>query len=495
MKVTYMALALWISAGFAQQTQRKPSTLQGTVEAVNAGTNRLSVVNDPIPGGMESMTMVYSVDDEAVLSRVHPGDRITATTYDGEMKLYGVVVQRAPATQGTSLDELEKAGLSSNPTAVQADANFRVASALARQSGLYPNPTAGYYGDEIRGGSYGGGKQGGYISQTIVTGGKLSAARRVAGLAMAESKTAAEVQRQRIVNNVRMLFYQALAAQRMVEVREHLARLSEDATETAHQLANIGQADRPIILQSEVEQQQANIQLRIAEQNLASSWRTLSVVAGKPDLPLTHLLGDLEAIPDLNYSQWLATTLSDSPEVKLAQQSVERAEAMFSQAKKAPIPDLEVSANLSQDNELIENTHRPVGLVGGVQAGVQIPIFNRNQGQISAAREEIESARQELARKKLQITRDVAALFRDYDAARVTVKQYKSEMLPRAEEAYKLYSASYRNMAAAYPQALMSQRTLFQLEADYVQALDAAWQSSLAIRGFGLMDGLAMPIR
>jgi cobalt-zinc-cadmium efflux system outer membrane protein len=41
---------------------------------------------------------------------------------------------------------------------------------------------------------------------------------------------------------------------------------------------------------------------------------------------------------------------------------------------------------------------------------------------------------------------------------------------------------------------LISQRTLFQLEVDYVQALANVWQNALAIRGFGLMDGLAQPV-
>ena len=67
-------------------------------------------------------------------------------------------------------------------------------------------------------------------------------------------------------------------------------------------------------------------------------------------------------------------------------------------------------------------------------------------------------------------------------------------MLPRAEQAYRLYQANYQNMAAAYPQALISQRTLFQLEVDYVQALENAWQSALGIRGFGLMDGLSAAV-
>ena len=67
-------------------------------------------------------------------------------------------------------------------------------------------------------------------------------------------------------------------------------------------------------------------------------------------------------------------------------------------------------------------------------------------------------------------------------------------MLPRAEEAYRLYKTNYQNMAGAYPQALISQRTMFQLEVDYVQAMGAVWQSVIGIRGFGLMDGLSSPV-
>jgi cobalt-zinc-cadmium efflux system outer membrane protein len=113
---------------------------------------------------------------------------------------------------------------------------------------------------------------------------------------------------------------------------------------------------------------------------------------------------------------------------------------------------------------------------------------------VAAARGEIERAKAELERLKLQITRDLATLFRDYESARLTVQQYKVEMLPRAEQAYRLYQTSYQRMAAAYPQVLISQRTWFQLQADYIQALESAWQTSLTIRGFGLMDGLSEPV-
>jgi cobalt-zinc-cadmium efflux system outer membrane protein len=393
------------------------------------------------------------------------------------------------------LEDLEQMALANNPTLAQVQANLRAATVFATQAGLYPNPTIGYYGDEIRGGSIEGGKQGGFVSQTIVLGGKLHAARRVAELAAQQASTSAEIQRLRIQNNVRVLFYQALAAQRLVEVRENLAKLAADATQTSHQLGNIGQADRPDILQAEVEEQQAKVSLRIAQRNLQACWRMLAAVMGKPDLPSAHLEGDLEAIPDLHDEEWIATTLRESPQVKLSQQAFERAEALLAQAKKAPIPDLQVTAILAQNYEpLGAPSPRQTGLEGGAQIGIQLPVFNRNQGNIAGAKAEMESAKQDLARVKLQLQRDLESLFRDYDSARATVEQYKKEMLPRAEQAYRLYQENYQNMAAAYPQVLISQRTFFQLEADYIQALEEAWQSSLAIRGFGLMDGLSAPI-
>ncbi len=48
-------------------------------------------------------------------------------------------------------------------------------------------------------------------------------------------------------------------------------------------------------------------------------------------------------------------------------------------------------------------------------------------------------------------------------------------LLPRVQKAYDLYLAKYKQRAAAYPQALVAQRTLFQLEADYIAALENAW--------------------
>jgi Cu/Ag efflux protein CusF len=187
-RLALMALVLFtVFPADAQQAVKKEYVFRGKVEQVDTATKQLTVHNEPIEGWMGEMTMAHQVDDDAVFHRVKVGDRITAKVYAGDFTLHDMQV--VPAGSGVApgaiqggmrLEELEQMALTNNPTAAQVQANLRAAAGLARQAALYPNPTVGYYGDEIRGGYISGGKQGGFVSQTIVLGGKLQAARRVA---------------------------------------------------------------------------------------------------------------------------------------------------------------------------------------------------------------------------------------------------------------------------------------------------------------------------
>src|SRR5207245_4873772 len=52
-----------------------------------------------------------------------------------------------------TLEELQQMALQNNPTFRQSAANMQSAEGRKKQSGLYPNPTVGYQGEQIRGGS------------------------------------------------------------------------------------------------------------------------------------------------------------------------------------------------------------------------------------------------------------------------------------------------------------------------------------------------------
>jgi outer membrane protein, heavy metal efflux system len=137
-----------------------------------------------------------------------------------------------PAMQ---LSQFEQFALAANPTLQQVSALSRQSAAQAWQVGLLPNPSIGYQGEQIRGGSFRGGEQGGFVQQTFVLGGKLSLRRNVFEQQQREYEIGATEQRYRVLTDVRRSFYSAFAAQEMVRIRRQLLDLALYADETAHQ--------------------------------------------------------------------------------------------------------------------------------------------------------------------------------------------------------------------------------------------------------------------
>src|SRR5712664_2504020 len=90
------------------------------------------------------------------------------------------------------LEDLERSAAAHNPTLGQAQRAVEAARGRERQSGLYPNPTIGYEGEEIRGGVYRGGEQGFFVEQPVVLGGKLGLNRKVVAGEVKEREAEAE---------------------------------------------------------------------------------------------------------------------------------------------------------------------------------------------------------------------------------------------------------------------------------------------------------------
>ena len=391
-----------------------------------------------------------------------------------------------------TLEELQQMALQNNPTFAQAAANIQAAEGRKKQSGLYPNPTVGYQGEQIRGGAFHGGEEGFFVQQDIVLGGKLGLNRKIFDQELKQAEAEADEQKLRVVANVRMSYIEALAAQQTLELRRNLSKLAEDAVETSHQLANVGQADAPDVLESEVEAQQAQLAVTMAEQNQHRVWKALAAVVGNPRLPLMQVEGKLEDIPPVNADEVVEKIVNESPAVRIAELGVKRAEAALARAKREPIPDLQLRAGMQQNGELLSDG-RSVGLQGFADVGVRIPIFNRNQGNIATARADAERARREVERVKLVLRERSASVVQNYTFSQAAVDRYKNQMIPRAQNAYKMYTKKYREMAAAYPQVLIAQRTLMQLEVSYTTALENFATSSLSLQSYLLTDGLEAP--
>ncbi len=406
------------------------------------------------------------------------------------------LAQSVPPT--LTLAELERMALERNPTIGQAKAAVDAAAGRVKQAGLYPNPVLSAIGEEM---SYGpiirGGEIGGGVEQRIVTAGKLGLSRKVAEQSRLETEEGARAQRQRVLNAVRSLYYQALGEQYMVQVRNRLVRLAGEAVRISKELVNVGQADQPDQLAADVESKRIELELTDARDKQDRTWRQLAAIVNLPELKPVPLVGDLEAIPLLELEQALASIYGESPELRAATVDVTRAELELKRARKEKIPDLIVSGGVRYNRELLEQStsstiRRPVGPEGFFNIGVEVPLFNRNQGNVAVAKAGVDRAKLDVDRTKLALRSRLAEVYRSYRTSMARADLYKKDMLPKAQKAYELYLNSFRQMAAAYPQVLISQRNLFQLQDDYVSSLVNAWQRSVEIQGLLLSVGIEM---
>jgi cobalt-zinc-cadmium efflux system outer membrane protein len=393
-----------------------------------------------------------------------------------------------------TLDEAQRLAAESNPTLRQAEAGIRAAKARTQQAGLYPNPSVGYTGDEIRGGSSNGGKQGFFVEQSIVTGGKLAKSRSVFEQETRIAELEAEQQKLRIQNAVKIAYYRVLAAQELVDASHGLVQIEGNYSDVEHQLYNSGQADESEVLEAEVGVLRVRVASLRQENSLREEWKSLAAVIGRPDLPQSIVAGDLaNAWPEIDEQQVIEVIATQAPATRIADTASSRGAAEMARAKSQAIPDLNLLGGLEYNNEPLGNTPRATGWEGLAELSVQIPIFNRNQGNISEASAALDRSQLEKQRIQLVLRERAASLLDRYDTSKVVAAQYRGEILPRATKAYALLDQKYGLMLASYPRVLEAQRKLFTLHAEYLVALETTWTTGIALQGFLLTDGLEAP--
>ena len=404
--------------------------------------------------------------------------------------------QERAGTQVVTLEQAEKMAAETNPTLRQAEAEIRAAKARQQQAGLYPNPSVGYTGDEIRGGSVGGGKQGFFVQQTIVMGGKLGKSRAVFGAEAKLAEIEAQEQQTRVETAVKMAFLRVLAAQEWLDARRDLAKIAETAAQTQRELMNTGQADESEVLEAEVEAKRMGMAARMQENTLREEWRSLAAVIGQPNMPIATVAGDLErGWPELNEEEAVEAIAKHSPAVQIAEVSTGRAQAVLARAKSEPFPDVQVRAGLEYNHETLGSVPSAKGWEGLAEASVELPLFNRNQGNIAAARADIDRAQQESTRVALTLRERAATVVDEYSNAKLMAVEYRDGILPHARKAYSLLVDKYGQMLASYPRVLEAQRKLFELQIGYIAALEGVWTNGLALQGYLLTDGLEAPAR
>jgi len=391
------------------------------------------------------------------------------------------IPQPLPSVDGLTLETLEQMALANSPAIAQASARIRALQGKRLQVGLPPNPTVGYVASEI-GNEGQAGQQGGFIGQNFITAGKLQKNRAIVAAEINRAEQQLAAMQRRVQTDLRKGYYAALLAQRRQQLSEALVRVSTKAAAASKALYEAEEVPLAGLLQTEVQQQNALVLQRTAQNGLSQAWRRLSAIVGGEPLPIQPLVGDVSQIPEsLDWQNQLARLQAESPEIAAAMANVERARRALNRACVQAVPNINTQLSVQYDDSTQDT-------IAGVQVGIALPLWNRNQGGIRQAKAEVSEAARNVDRVELNLNRRLADAFRQYSDAHITASTYATDILPRAQRTFDLVQQGYTQGEVGYLDVLAAQRTYSQTNLAYLDALGSLWESYVQIDGL-LLDG------
>ena len=362
-----------------------------------------------------------------------------------------------------TLAELEKIASQSNPTLQQAVAAVDQVRGNMQQAGLYPNPQAGYLRTDS--GQAGQARSSGvFFGQEIVTAKKRQKAQAVFAEDVNRLSWQYQAQAQRVINDVRIRYYDALGAEQSAKVARRLVTIAEDGLATTEKLHKAGQATKADVLQARIQMKSVRLTLREAEIRHRTAWKQLTHVIGTPELVLTSIEGVVDGdVPQRDFDTAYGELLAGSPQLRAAEVRVSHARAELVNEKAQVVPNVTVQVVAERDH---------INQFSSVNTflSMPIPVFNRNQGNIFHAEADTREACQEVERTRLALRDSLADAFQRYDTARTQVETLRDEILPDAKESLDVTIAGYKSGEISILQVMAARQTYFQNSLAYIQA-------------------------
>lgn len=375
-----------------------------------------------------------------------------------------------------TLAELESLALSNNPTLEQAAAGVEVERGSFQQAGLYPNPQIGYVNGASDKSSV---KQsnGAFFSQEIVTAGKLKKAQDWEANEVNKVAWDLEAQRQRVLTDVKIRYFESLGAQHAVLTLKKLERISERGLDTVRQLVENKSAARADLLQAKIQLETVRASLDEATERHSAAWQQLSNVVGIPDLPTALLEGELkDDLPKLDARAAWEQLVAASPQIKSAEAERDHAHAELTLAEAQAIPNITLQAVAEYDRATQSSNVSTL-------VALPLPIFNRNQGNIYRAASDIRVACSEIERTTLVLRDLLAESFRRYQTSLKQAERFKNNILPDAEENLSLTEQGFKAGELGFLQVLTARQTYIEAQLTYVEALTEMHKVAAEIEG------------
>lgn len=384
-----------------------------------------------------------------------------------------------------TLFDIEQLAMENNPAIAAANATSGKASGLWNQVGTRPNPTLGYFGQQLA--NRGTDQQGVFIEQEFVRGDKLRLNQAVLSHTTDAQRWEIETQRQRVLTDVRVRFYEAIAAQQQLDATRQFEQVARRGVDVAVDRQRAEEGTLIETLQSQTLLSETTLAAERAEVAFRGAWKDLAAIAGLPDTTPARLVAELttpDFTPDWNVAY--REIVAQSPELSVANALVGEKSALWKRQKVQMVPNVTGNVGAGYDNGTDS------GMLN-VQVSAPIPTWNKNQGNISAAYADYTRAVQNVKRIEQSIKSRLARVAQEFDAAMATVKKYEQEIIPQATKSLELSEEAYRAGELDFLQVLVVRRSYYESTIRLIEAKGQLAGAGAKIDGLVLTGGLDAP--
>lgn len=361
-----------------------------------------------------------------------------------------------------SLAELHSPRLAANATDIQ------IAQAKSRQAKRWANPQLELEMENIAGSGRFSGVNSAEttlsLAQVVPLGGDIALQHELADVRRGQAQWALKVTRLDVLHEATVRYITALVADRQLALAQRELQWSHAIEQLITRRVEAGDAS-PVektrvlvpVVTAEVAVERAHRQRDTASLALASLW-------GSRQVSFSGLTGALEQLSPLPESDALVRLINTNPSVAQWAEHISEYQAQAQLIKAQAIPDMTGRLGIKHHNE-----DDQIALVIGIS--LPLPIFDRREDDVLAARLGMAGARQRQQEAQLRLenmlSQSYSQLADSHDLA--TALQHRA--IPAATEAYQATRQSFNQGKLPFLDVLDTQRTLFELEHRYISAL------------------------
>jgi len=330
----------------------------------------------------------------------------------------------------------------------------------ALQAGLRPNP-------ELGGWSWNVGEDPAEealnVSQLFELGGKRLKRIRAAELDVGVAAWDYEAARLRVTSDTAQSFVDVLASQNRIKILTELQSVAETFSSAVGERVQTGGATLVDVKRAQIEVTRAKAQLREEQALSAAARRRLANNWGSQNVDFGSAQGELTSTSQIPSPGQIGGYLDSNPDIARWAEEMVRREAVLDLERAKGIPDLTLTAGARR----VESSD-DTGAV--LQLSVPLPLFNRNQGDIAAARARILKGQHESLAARVDVNAVFLEAYGRLAASAERLKALENEILPSVQEVYDATSKGYLVGGFDLLNVLDAQRTVYATRLEIVNA-------------------------